>query len=400
MTEYQAAGYYCVIDSLTHQPDATDCLEGRLALTTEGLVCAVNDDLDGYTAAVDAYSGSTVRRLFGGKYDPQTFQIEDATSNERTVAVPYDSIVAAELCSWEGSDLRGATAGYGVFVRTTTDDFVLQLGRGERNRGSGQTRHTALASELESRASGQQSTTSDAARPNGRTASNSDDTDWLTTDAQSLIVTNDSHSTVAARIGLRTADETHILEDISLETGETKRWDDIPQQQVVDVGAVIDDETQLSDRFEMLDSNVQIAFQDEDVTVEAIETVPTATRQEQSHTSDSSVTDIPGYTDATHSVGEASPDSRQSNGNDESAPDTDSSLLRPASTMALGLGVTLFGPPLGFRLLFLFIELSSYSIADSRSLVETVEPFLTIGVPLAGTLLLVIGLYGVVKHVR
>ena len=149
MTRHESPGYYCVTDTPDERPDAEECAEGRLFVDADRLVCGAGEMGGlGYADTLDTYSESTVRRLFGNRFDPQEFDLGTALQRDATLVVPLSAIVGAELRQWEGAQLRGAEHTFAVVVRAPSaldDPLLLQLGRGGRNRGTGRTRHVSFA---------------------------------------------------------------------------------------------------------------------------------------------------------------------------------------------------------------------------------------------------------------
>ena len=149
MTRHESPGYYCVTDTPDERPDAEECAEGRLFVDADRLVCGAGEMGGlGYADTLDTYSESTVRRLFGNRFDPQEFDLGTALQRDATLVVPLSAIVGAELRQWEGAQPRGAEHTFAVAVHAPSaleDPLLLQLGRGGRNRGTGRTRHTSFA---------------------------------------------------------------------------------------------------------------------------------------------------------------------------------------------------------------------------------------------------------------
>ena len=149
MTRYESPGYYCIVGTGNGRPTAEECTEGRIFLAEDRLVCGAGTmGAGGYADALDTYSESTVRRLFGNRFDPQEFDVSAAFDHDWSVVIPYPEIVRAELRSWDGSPLRGADHSYAVYVDAPgalRGTLSIQLGRGVRNRGAGRKRHEALA---------------------------------------------------------------------------------------------------------------------------------------------------------------------------------------------------------------------------------------------------------------
>lgn len=155
MTTYDTPGYYYFPNQFNSPPRPTEGVEGRIFLTDQQLICGAGAgfDNDGYIGQLDTYSGSTVRRLLWRSYDPQVTTLESVLKREQTVTVPYQSISDADLVEWNGSNLRGTDYTYGIRVDLNTypsDPLLIQLGQGNRNRGSGRNRHAAVANEFES----------------------------------------------------------------------------------------------------------------------------------------------------------------------------------------------------------------------------------------------------------
>ncbi|MEZ3117650.1 hypothetical protein RYH80_17165 [Halobaculum sp. MBLA0147] len=139
-------GYFTTTETTRSEPETL--VEGRLFLTDTELVCGAGTGpvTSGYAGAVDDHAGSTLRRLFGGRLDPQQFSLDDARSRERTVVVPFAAVDDVASVSWSGSDLSGTDQTFAVRVETSRVDgsLLLQLGHGTRNRGSGRERHDRL----------------------------------------------------------------------------------------------------------------------------------------------------------------------------------------------------------------------------------------------------------------
>ena len=139
--------YYTVTERPGRQP--AELVEGRLFVTSDRLVCGAGDGplTSGYAGAVDNHSGSALRRLFGSVLDPQRFGLSAARSHDQTITVPYASVADAELLSWSGSELPGTDQTFAVRIdtRAVRGSLVVQLGHGNRNRGSGHARHDRLA---------------------------------------------------------------------------------------------------------------------------------------------------------------------------------------------------------------------------------------------------------------
>ena len=158
MTRHEAPGYYFVTDTPDEQPSTDDCVEGRLFIADDRLVCGVGKMGGmGYADALDAYSESTVRRLFGNRFDPQEVDLDTTLQQDATVVVPLSAVASADLRQWDGSRRRGAEHTFAVAVRAPSaldSPLLLQLGRGERNRGTGRTRHESLARWLDGVADG------------------------------------------------------------------------------------------------------------------------------------------------------------------------------------------------------------------------------------------------------
>lgn len=157
MARYESPGYYCVVGTGNGQPTAEECTEGRIFLAEDRLVCGAGTmGAGGYADTLDTYSESTVRRLFGNRFDPQEFDINAAFDHDWSVVVPFPEIVRAEFRSWEDTRLRGADHSYAVYVDAPgalRGTLSIQLGRGIRNRGAGRKRHEALAGWLNGAAS-------------------------------------------------------------------------------------------------------------------------------------------------------------------------------------------------------------------------------------------------------
>ena len=138
--------YYTVMERPGRRPE--ELVEGRLFVTPDRLVCGAGDGplTSGYAGAVDNHSGSALRRLFGGVLDPQRFGLSAARSHDQTITVPYASVTDAELLSWSGSELPGTDQTFAVRIdtRAVRGSLVVQLGHGNRNRGSGHARHDRL----------------------------------------------------------------------------------------------------------------------------------------------------------------------------------------------------------------------------------------------------------------
>lgn len=144
--ETDTPAYFTVTDRPRRQPD--ELVEGRLFVAEDRLLCGAGGGAltSGYAGAVDAHSGSALRRLFGGAFDPQQFPVSEAHAREETITVPYASVADAELLSWDGSELPGASETFAVLIdtRAVRGSLVVQLGHGNRNRGSGRERHDRL----------------------------------------------------------------------------------------------------------------------------------------------------------------------------------------------------------------------------------------------------------------
>lgn len=162
MTRYETPGYYRVTDTPDELPSAGDCVEGRVFVTHDRLVCGAGEMGGmGYADALDDYSESTVRRLFGSRLDPQELDFDTALGRDGTVAVRLSDVASAELRRWDGSRLRGAEHTFAVCIHVPSaleDPLLLQLGRGGRNRGTGRTRHASLARWVDALADGAAST--------------------------------------------------------------------------------------------------------------------------------------------------------------------------------------------------------------------------------------------------
>lgn len=158
MTRYESPGYYCVVGTGEGRPTAEEYTEGRIFLAEEQLVCGAGTmDAGGYADTLDTYSESTVRRLFGNRFDPQEFDISAALDHDWSVVVPFPEIVRVEFRSWDGSRLRGADHSYAVYVDAPgvlRGTLSIQLGRGTRNRGAGSKRHRTLVQWLDGIAPG------------------------------------------------------------------------------------------------------------------------------------------------------------------------------------------------------------------------------------------------------
>ena len=153
MTHQEAPGYYCVTGTPNYLPAAEEFVEGRLFIDGDQLVCGAGEMRGGgYAETLDTYSESTVRRLFGNRFDPQEFRLEVAFDRQATLVVPLSAVSSADLQRWDGSQLRGADETFAVCVRAPSvlyDPVLIQLGRGGRNRGAGRTRHASLAAWLD-----------------------------------------------------------------------------------------------------------------------------------------------------------------------------------------------------------------------------------------------------------
>ena len=209
MTRHESPGYYCVTDTPDERPDAEECAEGRLFVDADRLVCGAGEMGGlGYADTLDTYSESTVRRLFGNRFDPQEFDLGTALQRDATLVVPLSAIVGAELRQWEGAQLRGAEHTFAVVVRAPSaldDPLLLQLGRGGRNRGTGRTRHVSFARWLDAldgaTASDADAAASDAgigasmSSPEGAADTPEDPGSAGTTDADESVATDPEPST-------------------------------------------------------------------------------------------------------------------------------------------------------------------------------------------------------------
>lgn len=144
--ETDTPAYFTVTERPERQPG--ELVEGRLFVADDRLVCGAGGGAltSGYAGAIDDHSGSVLRRLFAGAFDPQRFGLSEARSRDETITVPYASVADAELLSWDGSELPGVTETFAVRIdtRTVRGSLVVQLGHGNRNRGSGRERHDRL----------------------------------------------------------------------------------------------------------------------------------------------------------------------------------------------------------------------------------------------------------------
>jgi hypothetical protein len=178
MTRHEVPGYYCVTDTPDEQPSADDCVEGRLFIADDRLVCGVGKMGGmGYADTLDTYSESTVRRLFGNRFDPQEVDLDTTLQQDGTVTVPLSAVASADLRQWDGSRRRGADHTFAVHVRAPSaldSPLLLQLGRGGRNRGTGRTRHASLAQWLDALNEGSASGSDAAGTDTGTEASTAD----------------------------------------------------------------------------------------------------------------------------------------------------------------------------------------------------------------------------------
>lgn len=155
MRRYQTPGYYNFIESLgEYRP--SNCVEGRLFLDDEKLLCGAGDH-GGYGDTTDQYSGSILRRFFGKKHNPQRFEYDTARSRHNSVAISLDSVTDIKIVKWNKSELNRARDTYGVLLIDTSmakNGLMLQLGEGKQNQGTGKNRHVALATAVTNRSSG------------------------------------------------------------------------------------------------------------------------------------------------------------------------------------------------------------------------------------------------------
>ncbi|MFC7028317.1 hypothetical protein ACFQH8_14430 [Halomicroarcula sp. GCM10025710] len=240
MTTHETPCYYRVGPRQSDSPAIEDCVEGRLRLTEEGLVLGTDaTSSDGsHTDRIDKHSNSAIRRLFGGHFDPQLFSFDDLPT-DRTIAVPLTSIQDVQFLTWDGSHLRGADQTHGILVQTTAfggDALLIQLGHGDRNRGSGTKRHRLFAQTLDALLA--QSSPDRSAAGNGSVAagtetvdaSENSQVDWLDapTAETTLVARNTSDETVTAHIGYREDEVVGGTYDVELDGNSTRSGTDSP----------------------------------------------------------------------------------------------------------------------------------------------------------------------------
>lgn len=154
MSRLETPGYYAVTDSTDAPPAPTDCIEGRLFLNETRLLWGAGEALakGGYAEKLDNHSSSSLRIMFGGKTDPQQVSVDDAERKDSSVSVPLTAIADASVLQWDGNDRRGEDATYAVRVEApdvVSEPLLVQLGKGERNRGTLRRRHATLAAVLD-----------------------------------------------------------------------------------------------------------------------------------------------------------------------------------------------------------------------------------------------------------
>lgn len=154
MSRLETPGYFAVTDSTDAPPAPMDCIEGRLFLDETRLLCGAGEAFTegGYAEKLDDHSASSLRIMFGGKTDPQQVSVDDAERKDGSVSVPLTAIADASVLQWDGNDRRGENATYAVRVEVpdvVSNSLLVQLGKGERNRGTLRQRHATLAAVLD-----------------------------------------------------------------------------------------------------------------------------------------------------------------------------------------------------------------------------------------------------------
>lgn len=155
MSLHDTPAYYTTTSTIDVQPTAEDCIEGRFFLDETRLVCGAGTAFtdSGYAEKLDQHSASSFQILFGGKIDPQRVRLEEIESKEATISVPFTQITGASLFQWGGSERKGEDSTYAVRVdapEVVSEPLLIQLGNGERNRGTLKRRHVYLANVLDS----------------------------------------------------------------------------------------------------------------------------------------------------------------------------------------------------------------------------------------------------------
>lgn len=154
MNRLETPAYYAVTDSTDAPPAPKDCIEGRLFLDETHLLCGAGEAFTegGYAEKLDDHSASSLRIMFGGKTDPQQVSVNDVEQKDGSISVPLTAIADASVLQWNGNDRRGENATYAVRVEApnvVSDSLLVQLGKGERNRGTLRQRHATLAAVLD-----------------------------------------------------------------------------------------------------------------------------------------------------------------------------------------------------------------------------------------------------------
>ena len=123
MSYHETPGYYCVADGVEEPPPSEECTEGRLFLDADRLVCGAGRmGGNGYADTLDEYSGSTVRRAFGNRFDPQEFGLDEATRREGTITVPRSAIPSnTGVCRCSSYAPRASARSESIVIRTTFD---------------------------------------------------------------------------------------------------------------------------------------------------------------------------------------------------------------------------------------------------------------------------------------
>ena len=341
MTGRQTPGYFVFTNHLDEPPEVAECLEGRLLIADDRIVCAVNGEISGYAGRVDEYSNSTIRKLFGNRFDPQEFDIDEAVSQDETEILPYNSIVGASLVTWEGSELRGADHSYGIHLERPhpNKDLLLQLGRGNRNRGAGKTRHEAVARTINERATATAASNTPSHSESESLDEDKDSMSWMSESSEKLILEeiNNQDTPLKARVGILADESTHFLEELQIVGGDIKEFDEIPEQQSFEVGCVTSDGRKEAAEFNQTNglADVQVNISADEITIDT-PSVSTTTGSDQTITHNDTASEKDGnVSESSHSTSvESLDDSEQSQSSDET---NGPSVIRAVGLIVLGI---------------------------------------------------------------
>ncbi|MFC7250802.1 hypothetical protein ACFQJ5_13270 [Halomicroarcula sp. GCM10025324] len=431
MTTHETPCYYRVGPRQSDSPAIEDCVEGRLRLTEEGLVLGTDaTSSDGsYTDRIDKHSNSAIRRLFGGHFDPQLFSFDDLPT-DRTIAVPLTSIQDVQFLTWDGSHLRGADQTHGILVQTTAfggDALLIQLGHGDRNRGSGTKRHRLFAQTLDALLA--QSSPDRSAAGNGSVAagtetvdaSENSQVDWLDapTAETTLVARNTSDETVTAHIGYREDEVVGGTYDVELDGNSTREWDGLSADNTIEVGAALGPRRTTARRFEvdgLASTDLVVEITPEEIAVqpgdgETVESTPASNQRSQqarstpqsSPTTEAASQPPTGTQAATNPGGAASTSSVDPHETSptETEDSSEGGVLKPLLVIVAGIGIGVFGSALVSLGVDLLIRASS-GPTNSPGLIGFLEilPMIFTALNLVGLLVVLYGIYKLIGALR